>query len=145
MQPDRVGGSHPTGLPTSFPMPRILIQLNVNGVVRQIFISHLLRTSSSHEEQISEPKDSVISLLIRLKYVYSVQVFVKWSIAISRIDNIVRASVSLTLLRCGETSRVVMGLTDRKRPKMVKLSAHRRMAVASMSRPLRAYSVSLSV
>jgi hypothetical protein len=87
----------------------------------------------------------VVSLLIRLKYVCSVQVFAKWPTAISRTDNIIRASVSPTVLRCGETGTVVMGLTDRKRPKMVKLPARRRMAVASMSRSLRAYSVSLSV
>jgi hypothetical protein len=69
----------------------------------------------------------------------------KRSVAISRTDNIIRASVSPTLLKCGKAGTVVMGLTDRKRPKMVKLLAHRRMAAASMSRSLRAYSVSLSV
>lgn len=57
----------------------------------------------------------MVSLLIRLKYVCSVQVFAKWPTAISRTDNIIRASVSPTVLRCGETGTVVMGLTDRKK------------------------------
>ena len=35
----------------------------------------------------------MVSLLIRLEYVCSVQVFAKWPTAISRTDNIIRASV----------------------------------------------------
>jgi hypothetical protein len=126
-------------------MPRVLIQLNVNGVVRQIFVSYLLRTLLISRGTDFGTEGWRGLLIDKTEVRVQCAGVCKWPTAISRTDNIIRASVSPTVLRCGETGTVVMGLTDRKRPKMVKLSARRRMAVASMSRSLRAYSVSLSV